>query len=177
MVRAGETEAVQLMRTSSGARRRAKEHTAGPTGSSAPGSVTFRATASALALALSACSEPFLCDVCTTSAVVYGVVKRPDGSSVPNAKVSITALREGCVPEGLNGAEGASDTTGSYRERVISASAPFTACVRVEVLEAGAPPTSAVAVEGAEVAFLPDYGEDQPRDSVRVDVEVPSLEP
>ena len=112
MVRAGETEAVQLMRTSSGARRRAKEHTAGPTGSSAPGSVTFRATASALALALSACSEPFLCDVCTTSAVVYGVVKRPDGSSVPNAKVSITALREGCVPEGLNGAEGASDTTG-----------------------------------------------------------------
>jgi hypothetical protein len=148
-----------------------------PAGST-PRATSFRANASALALALSACSEPFLCDICTTSAVVYGVVKRPNGSSIPNAKVSITALEEDCVPgDAPAGAEGTSNTTGGYRERLISASAPFTACLRVEVLEAGAPPTSAVVVEGAQVAFLPDYGEDQRRDSMRVDVEMPSLAP
>jgi len=105
-------------------------------------------------------------------------VKRPNGSGIPNARVNITALEEGCVPgDAPVGAEGTSDITGGYREQLRSASAPFTACLRVEVLEAGAPPTSAVVVEGAKVDFLPDYGDDQRRDSMRVDVEMPSLAP
>jgi hypothetical protein len=96
---------------------------------------------------------------------------------VATASVSITVLQQDCT-DALDGAEATTDPDGGYRERVRTASEPFTACLRVEVREAGVPPTSAgIVVEGVHVNFLPDYGEDQQRDSVRVDVELPSPVP
>ena len=71
------------------------------------------------------CGEPIpLCDICTTSAVVYGAVHSQASEGVEGALVTVTLFRETCeggetIP-GLGPVELTTDATGSYREHLIS---------------------------------------------------------
>jgi hypothetical protein len=128
-----------------------------------------------LTLAIVACSsEPDVCDICTTSAIVYGTVHRTGGAAVAAAPVYIGIYRESCdgdVEVPGDGVITAAD--GSYRTQPAAFTGQFTACVRVTVQEPGsASGDPGVTVEGT-VEFLPDFGSGQQRDSTRVDVELP----
>ena len=125
-------------------------------------------------LAVPACSEP-VCDLCTTSAVIFGRVLDSSGVPVVGAEVSIEAHRETCSstdipavsdPGLLTGADG------DYRARVRAPSGPFRACPVVTV----GPPNGLepITVDGTVVDFLDDFGSNQRRDSVRVDVAMPA---
>src|SRR5207253_203751 len=118
------------------------------------------------------CSEPS-CDICTTSAIVYGTVTR-SASPVAGASVTVTPIRDSCSSG--NPALGGELTTttvadGSYRAHSRTPDGPFTACMRVSVLENGAAGVP-VTVDGGTVDFRPDNA-GQNRDSVRVDVDLP----
>ena len=124
-----------------------------------------------LAIACSTEPEPG-CDVCTSSAIVYGTITSPTGAPVAGAGVRVEAFRDACVaaggaPETTHGSTTPAD--GSYRGHLLATIAPFRACLRVTVtphpLSGLAPRT----MEGVEVSFLADYGAND-RDSVRVDV-------
>jgi hypothetical protein len=125
-----------------------------------------------LTLAIVACSEPEGCDICTTSAVVYGTVRQPGGAAVASAPVLIGIYRESCDGEVEIPGDGLiTAADGSYRTQPAAFTGQFTACVRVTVQEPGSSGDPGVTVEGA-VEFLPDFGSGQQRDSVRVDVEL-----
>jgi hypothetical protein len=127
-----------------------------------------------LTLAFLGCSDP-TCDLCTTSAIVYGTVTR-SGSPVSGASVTVTPIRDNCSSgEPALGGELTTSTVndGSYRAHSRTPDAPFTACIRVSVLESGSPGGPPVTVDGGTVQFRADYGPGQNRDSVRVDVDLP----
>jgi len=129
-----------------------------------------------LTLAIPACSDPSSCDICTTSAVVYGTVRRPNGAAVAGAPVHIGIFRDTCdsgdveVP-GDPGLTTGSD--GSYRTQTVALTGEFTACVSVNVQEPGSAIEDPGVAASALVDFLPDFGTGQRRDSVRIDVELP----
>jgi hypothetical protein len=126
-----------------------------------------------LSVVLFGCSEP-VCDICTTSAIVYGSVRR-SGAPVAGASVTVTPIRDNCTSgEPALGGELTTKTVtdGSYRGHSRAPNAPFTACIRVSVLESGSS-GSPVTVDGGTVEFRADAGTNQDRDSVRVDVDLP----
>jgi hypothetical protein len=126
-------------------------------------------------LTLGACSDPDpLCDICTTSAIIYGRVLDAGGSPVAGTEVLIEARRDSCTSAEIPATSEPGLLTaldGTYRARLIAATGNFTACPRVTVGPSGSP--GPITVDGAAVEFLPDFGSNQRRDSVRVDVEVP----
>jgi hypothetical protein len=126
-------------------------------------------------LALPACSEPG-CDVCTTSAIIYGRVVDANSVPVVGAGVGIEAHRENCSTADIPAASDQGLTTGAngnYRARLRSPFGPFTACPRVTVESPSGLP-GPVTVEGSVVEFLDDFGSNLRRDSVRVDVVFPA---
>jgi hypothetical protein len=124
-------------------------------------------------LACTGSGDP-LCDTCTTSSIIYGQVRYAGGGPIPGAAVTIEARRDKCssadVPTGSESGLVAGPD-GRYRTQLF-AYARFTACPRVSVVPPGSALGPTVA-EGPTVQFLPDFGANQQRDSVRVDVEVP----
>jgi hypothetical protein len=122
-----------------------------------------------------ACSEP-VCDVCTSSAIIYGRVLHTSGEPVAGNAIVIEAYEESCDSgesqwrwDGpVTGADG------SYRTQFRAPAPAFTACLRVTVDLPGSAPDH-VAVDGSPVEFRDDFGSgaNLPRDSVRVDIEVP----
>jgi hypothetical protein len=46
---------------------------------------------------------PADCDICTTSAIVYGTVRSPDGSPQSTARITIEARAPSCRASGLGG--------------------------------------------------------------------------
>ena len=125
-------------------------------------------------VALPACSEP-ACDVCTTSAIIYGRVLDANAGlwvapkSVSKPIVRLAALRISQRHRSQGYRQGAD---GNYRARLRTPFGPFTACPRVTVESASGLP-GPVTVEGPVVEFLDDLGSN-PLDSVRVDVAFPA---
>jgi hypothetical protein len=110
-------------------------------------------------VALLGCSEPF-CDICTTSAIVYGTVSR-SGSPVSGASVMVTPIRNSCSSgEPVLGWDLTTSTVadGSYRAHSHTPDTAFTACIRVSVLESGSAGGSTVIVDGGTVQFRRDEG-------------------
>lgn len=116
------------------------------------------------------------CDLCTTSATVYGRVVDDAVRPVVGATVTVMAYRADCygaplptfpVPAGPV----VTDDSGEYATRLRSPSAPFDACLLVRVRP---PSRTDVDAEGARVRFASDSpSESQAR--VRVDVTLPSV--
>jgi hypothetical protein len=123
------------------------------------------------ALGFAACTTEPGCDVCTTSAIVYGRVTTATGTPVAGARVRVEAFRNTCegFASGLTNVEPVTAVDGSYRDQSLSPAAPFRACLRVTAMPPAGSGLSAQTVEGAEVQFLDDY-RGRERDSVRVDV-------
>lgn len=121
---------------------------------------------------LASCTTEPGCDICTTSAVVYGRVTTFSGSAVVGARLRVEAFRDTC---GVGFAIGQTNVAaftaadGSYRDQPYSLAAPFRACLRVTVTPTAASGLAPRTVEGAQVQFLDDY-RPRGRDSVRVDV-------
>jgi hypothetical protein len=126
-------------------------------------------------VALPACSEP-ACDVCTTSAIIYGRVLDATGAPVVSAGVGIEAHRETCSSADIPAASEPGLMTGAdgnYRARLRTSFGPFTACPRVTVESPSGLP-GPVTMEGSVVEFLDDFGSNPRLDSVRVDVGLPA---
>jgi hypothetical protein len=110
------------------------------------------------------------CEFCGTSAIVYGSVQRPNGTSVAGAPVVVGAYRGACgvgdveVPSDLL----TTDADGRYRIQLVAITREFTACVRVTAREPG----STNEVPGVAVDGVVDF-RTEPVDSVQVDVELP----
>ena len=125
--------------------------------------------------AVVACSDP-VCDVCTSSAIIYGRVLHTSGDPVAGNAIVIEAYEESCGSGETQwiwtGPVTGSD--GSYRTQFRAPVPAFTACPRVTVDLPGAVPDH-VTVDGSPVEFRDDFGSgaNQRRDSVRVDIEVP----
>lgn len=131
-------------------------------------------TSLVLAIAGIGCKQPVVCDLCSTSAVVRGTVRRTNGASVPNALVSAVAHRDSCA-----GAEYASGTPvrtgadGTYQVNLRTSAGPFLACVVVHVSPPDGSGLQAVDASGATVLFRADYGGNTLHDSVTVDLILP----
>jgi hypothetical protein len=126
-----------------------------------------------LALVLLAdCAEPTRgCDICTSSAIVYGTVTTAAGAAGAGASVRAYVGQEPCSVRAP--AEEAARTvaggTGRYRAQVQSLfGSPQ--CVQVEA--SGAAATSG-RVEVPVVRFKPTADASLPYDSIRVDVRLP----
>ena len=125
--------------------------------------------------AVVACSDP-VCDVCTSSAIIYGRVLHASGESVAGNPILIEAYEESCDSGEIQwiwtGPVTGSD--GSYRTQFLYPGPAFTACPRVTVELPGSVPDH-VTVDGSPVEFRDDFGwgANSRRDSVRVDIEVP----
>lgn len=121
---------------------------------------------------LASCTTEPGCDICTTSAVVYGRVTTSSGSAVVGARLRVEAFRDTCgvgFAIGQTNVEPFTAADGSYRDQPYSLAAPFRACLRVTVTPTVASGFAPRTVEGAQVQFLDDY-RPRGRDSVRVDV-------
>ena len=135
-------------------------------------------TTSVLLIACAACrlAEPEGCDVCTTSAVVYGVVRDDAGSPVSDARLTISAFnadtsrfRDNVSPTSRNNPT-RTNAAGVFRAQPLTPLAPFLARVSVQV----APPSrfvDTVADGNAVVEFRSDY-RGPSRDSIRIDIVV-----
>jgi hypothetical protein len=86
-----------------------------------------------VALMLAACSGPTepRCDICTTSALVYGTVVDASGDPVVGAPIDVRVYGDTCVQGALRGGSDVNvprtNSSGAYRARVISLFQPFTA--------------------------------------------------
>lgn len=127
----------------------------------------------ATALACSLDTGPRGCDICTTSAIVFGTVRSASGTPVPGARVSVEARETSCRGTQIGGEDAIADTSGAYRVRLRSPEAPTAVCLVVT----GVPPTSSGMMSGSDtghvVRMQPDYGRDESTDSVRVDLTLP----
>lgn len=134
--------------------------------------VVTRSVSVLIVSAVTACSTEPGCDICTSSAIVYGTVTTNTGTPVGGARVDVEAFRETC---GVGAAYRETSlprvtaVDGSYRDRPFAGASPFRACVRVTVTPPSGSGLSLRTVEGAEVRFLEDHRA-RDRDSVRVDV-------
>ena len=121
-------------------------------------------------------TAPHACDVCSTSAIVYGTVRSTSELPMAGVRISVQARRFSCRGSDINmfGEPVSSDASGNYRLTVISLFAPTAVCLIV----AGQPPVSSgltmAADTGHVIRLQPDYSADQPHDSVRVDLLVPA---
>ena len=122
------------------------------------------------------------CDVCTTSAVVRGVVQDESAQPVVGAVVNVDALASTCDGDTRAfraepiGPVLSTDASGSFRTRLRSPLGPFTSCVRVRVI---APPGGALGdavVEGSQLRFREDYP-NRGHDSIEVNVILPVSAP
>lgn len=125
--------------------------------------------------AVLACTDP-VCDVCTSSAIIYGRVLHSTGEPVAGNPIMIEAREESCESGKIQWIWDGPVTgpDGSYRTQFRAPVPAFTACPRVTVDLPGAVPDH-VTVDGSPVEFRDDFGfgANQRRDSVRVDIEVP----
>lgn len=116
-------------------------------------------------------SGPSGCDICTTSAVVYGTVRSSDGNALSAARITIEARSPSCRSDdtGLNSGSIATDSLGNYRGYVISLFAPTAVCLIVTAQPADSARFRIAADTGHVVSL---ESSDASQDSVRVDLVV-----
>jgi hypothetical protein len=120
--------------------------------------------------AVAACTtEPSGCDICTTSAIVYGTVWSGGGFPVARARVSVEARETSCRGANVNltGDTATTDTLGHYRVNVVSPVAPTAVCLIVTGQSAASSTPAGTAADTGHVVRLQPT---EPRDSVRVDL-------
>src|SRR4051794_28170509 len=107
--------------------------------------------------ALVACSEP-VCDLCTSSAIIYGRVLHTTGEPVVGNPIVIEAHEASCDSPSQWVWDGPiTGSDGSYRTQFRAPAPAFTACPRVTVALSGASPDH-VTVDGSAVEFRDDFG-------------------
>jgi hypothetical protein len=130
-------------------------------------------------IALTSCggtSDPF-CDICTTSAIVYGTVTDEAGDPVVGAPLHIDVYREACTDSDLRGGTHSgvprTNSAGMYTASVISLYAPFTARCFLVTLNGNADPRwpTHTSERFAELDLRSDLG-NEPRDSIRFNIHV-----
>lgn len=127
-----------------------------------------------LTLGLGCNIEPPLCDICTTSAIVYGTVRDTAGAPIAGAIITVNAWRDSCtagLAVGGTNVSPMSNAAGAYRDAPFSPSGPFQGCLRVSVHAPQGALWRDTTVSGALVNFRADYPPG-PHDSVQVDVVV-----
>jgi hypothetical protein len=120
---------------------------------------------------VAACTtEPVGCDICTTSAIVYGTVRSGGGFPVARAQVSVEARQTSCrgMNVDLSGGAATTDTIGNYRVELISPFSPTAVCLVVTAQPPASASPAIPAGDTGHVIRLQPSGE--PRDSVRVDL-------
>lgn len=125
-----------------------------------------------------ACSGPTQpsCDICTTSALVYGTVVDASGEPVVGAPIDVRVYRDTCEPGALRGGSDVdvprTNSSGAYRARVISLFQPFTASCFVITVNQNADPQWPMGStqRSGQLAFRSDLGQ-EPRDSIRFDLQ------
>ena len=136
-----------------------------------------RSLAGLLSIAgLVGCStEPTGCDVCTTSAVVYGHVLDTASYPVPHTLIFVNAYRDSCGAGKIvvTNASAITDTSGRYRALLKTPIAPFNACLALSATPPDVIPWGDTTISGALVEFRSDFRSEEPRDSVRVDLHLP----
>lgn len=118
------------------------------------------------------------CDLCTSSALVYGTVTSADGSPVPAAMVTASGWRLGCPGEGGKGPffdspDLATDESGEFRTVVTALLGPELMCLVVRADPSADSGLLPMADTGATVMLTPDFNRAEPMDSVRVDLVLP----
>lgn len=113
------------------------------------------------------------CDICSSSAIVYGTIRSPTGVALLGAVVTVEAYRDVCSGpiEGESSLPFQTGSDGAYRVAPISVSAPFVACIIVRVTSPGGSGLAAAADSGAVVRFTADVGGGA-HDSTRVDIQL-----
>ncbi len=97
-------------------------------------------TALAVISVLGCSRTPTGCDLCTTSAVVYGTVHDTAGSPQRQARVTLQSDSGSCAapiagrPRVLATATGLTDSTGQFRMVIASPPAPVAACIAVQAV-------------------------------------------
>ena len=135
-----------------------------------------RCVGAGLALALAGCQTTTRegCDICTTSAVVYGHVRDGTGAPVPNVAIHVDAFANSgagltSTPVGSTNVTHQSDASGAYHDQPLSPLGPFHATLTVRATPPGTSGFLEATANGAQVDFRGDYqGGD--RDSVQVDI-------
>ena len=125
-----------------------------------------------LALVAASCSNEFQgCDICTTSAIIYGVVRDTAGKPVSGIRISAAASHDSCSSFFAGDSNGliVSDTAGRYRGQVLSLYGPFHACLSVTTHAPSGSLWRDTTTTGAVVDFRADFPAG-PHDSVRVDI-------
>jgi hypothetical protein len=119
-------------------------------------------------------SGPSGCDICITSAVVYGTVRSSGGNALPAARITIEARAPSCRSDGIGGNSGSitTDSLGNYRGFVISDFAPGAVCLIVTAQPADSARFRITADTGHVVSL---GSSDASQDSVRVDLVVPPV--
>jgi hypothetical protein len=119
------------------------------------------------------------CDVCTTSAVVFGSITDHAGSPVVGMPLDIRVFAEGCGSGSMRGGSDSgvprTDGAGQYRATVLSLFSPFTARCFVLTSNPNAQgdwPTAQLEQPGA-LELRADYNAG-PRDSIRIDFQLPT---
>ena len=125
-----------------------------------------------IAIACVRTSDP-ACDICTTSAIVFGTVRTATGTVVAGATIQVDAHRDTCDGPLYGGSNFPATTSlaGEYRDAPFSLAGPFSACLVVRVIPPAGSGLSAAADSGAVVRFLNDFS-GAVRDSIRVDVQL-----
>jgi hypothetical protein len=135
--------------------------------------------AAGVALAVAGCQTTTRegCDICTTSAVVYGHIRDGSGAPIPNVTIHVDAFAtsgSGLTPNpvGATNIVRQSDASGAFRDQPLSLLGPFHATLTVRAIPTETSGFVETAVSGAQVDFRSDYpGGD--RDSVQVDIVLP----
>ena len=121
--------------------------------------------------AFAACTtEPVGCDICTTSAIVYGTVRSGSGFPVARARVSVEARETSCrgTLVDFSGAFATTDSIGNYRVGLVSPFSPTAVCLIVTAQQPESVTPASLAADTGHVIRLQPSSE--PRDSVRVDL-------
>lgn len=132
----------------------------------------------AILLFMAACRDntPPRCDICATSAIIYGTVRCADGTPVPDVTITIEAHAQSCNgPTYTSSDPVRTANDGSYRSAPKSLTGPFLACLVVSGLPPAGTGLRAAADSGATVMFRADYGGDGQHDSTRADLVLPIL--
>lgn len=127
----------------------------------------------ALCCAVIACSPTtdVGCDVCTTSALVYGTVRTADGAPIAGARIDIDAYLDDCSGPhwGQTNVPAQSDGDGKYRGSLLSPAAPFSACVVVLATPPSGSGLITTTNSGSFVQFRANF-RSTGLDSTRVDI-------
>lgn len=131
-----------------------------------------------LVLGCSGPTEPE-CDICTTSAIVYGSVQNASGQSAAGMPLDIRIFADECpgaMPRGGSDTQvNRTDSAGNYRAVILSLWGPFTArCLVITSNPDSLPQWPTDRIErSVELGLRADHG-NEPRDSIRFDLQLPA---